>query len=122
MPLEVALGLQNYTLVRALLVAGCSISNSTVPVTASEARPLNPVPWLQLHNEALDYIRTDQDELTWFSSFLRSPASLRQLCRRSVRRLLGTPLHAKLIQLDGLVPRALIDFLAMTDIQTDILK
>ena len=115
LPLEIALGLQNYTVVRALLVAGCSLHNSTA---SADCR--GPVSWSELHTEAFDYIRVDTQQLLWLTTFVQNAASLRLLCQRTIRRLLGTPFHIKLNKLDSLLPKVLINSLAMEDIKLSI--
>jgi len=117
LPLEVALGLQNYVVVRMLLTAGCSIvSRHYTCVCDSEDHgpPLEDLPSLRLHSEAFDYIRNDPDELSWLVSFLRSPVSLREICRRRIRRRLSTPLATKIAKLHD-IPTVLKDYIAMND-------
>jgi len=116
-PLEVALGLQNYTVVRMLLTAGCSVvSRHYSCICDSEDSgppPLPDVPWVQLHSEAFDYIRNDPDQLSWLISYLCNPASLREICRRCIRRRLRAPLETLTTKLR--IPTALRDYIAMND-------
>jgi len=112
LPLEVAIGLQNYTVVRMLLRAGCSVVSRHC--VNDQGPPLPDLPWVQLHTEAFDYIRHDPEELSWFTSFLRSPLGLREICRRCIRRCLGTPLATMIDKLQH-VPTVLRNYIAMND-------
>jgi len=115
LPLEVALGLQNYTVVRMLLTAGCSvISQHYIHNPENQGPAIPDLPWVQLHREAFDYIRNDLDELSWFMSFLRNPVSLRETCRRHIRRWLRTPLVTAIEKLQC-IPTVLKHYIAMND-------
>jgi len=116
LPLEVALGLQNYTVVRMLLTAGCSvISQHYIRDSDNQGPPIPDLPWVQLNSEAFDYIRNDPEELLWFISFLRNPVSLREICRRQIRRWLRIPLVAMIEKLQN-IPTVLKNYIAMNDI------
>jgi len=115
LPIEVALGLQNYTVVRMLLTAGCSvISQHYIHDNNNQVLPIPELPWIQLHSEAFDYIRNDPEELSWFISFLCNPVSLREICRRHIRRCLRTPL-VKMIEKLQNIPTVLRYYIAMND-------
>ena len=116
LPLEVALGLQNYTVVRMLLTAGCSVvSRHYISDPDNQGPPIPDLPWVQLHTEAFDYIRNDPEELLWFVTFLRNPVSLREICRRCIRCQLPTPLVTMTEKLQH-IPTALRHYIAMYDI------
>jgi ankyrin repeat protein len=124
LPLEVALGLQDYRVVHTLLRAGCAVRNpkligdadtSTEPRSGSAVPLPDAAPWVRLHTEAFDFVRGNPEELTRLVGILRNPANLRELCRLMIRRHLGTPLIAKVAKLDGMIPNVLKDFLAMND-------
>jgi len=116
LPIEVALGLQNYTVVRMLLTAGCSIaSQHYICDSDNQSPPIPELPWVKLYTEAFDYIRNDPDELSWFISFLCNPVSLREICRRCIRRRLQTPLGAMIEKLPH-IPTVLRNYIAMNDI------
>jgi len=116
LPLEVALGLQNYTVVRMLLTAGCSVvSQHYIRDSNNQGPPIPDLPWVQLHSEAFDYIRDDPEELSWFISFLHNPVSLREICRRLIRRRLCTPLVTMIDKLPH-IPTVLKNYIAMNDI------
>lgn len=115
LPIEVALGLQNYTVVRMLLTAGCSvISQHYIDDADNQSLPIPELPWVQLHSEAFDYIRNNPEELSWFISFLSNPVSLREICRRHIRRWLRTPL-VKMIEKLQNIPTMLRHYIAMND-------
>jgi len=117
LPLEVALGLQNYVVARMLLTAGCSVvSRHYTCVCDSEDHgpPLDDLPWLRLHAEAFDYIRNEPSELSWLVSFLRNPVGLREICRRCIRRRLRAPLATTIRKLQH-IPTVLKDYIAMND-------
>ena len=116
LPLEVALGLQNYTVVRTLLAAGCSVvSQHYISDPNNHGPPIPDLPWVQLHTEAFDYMRHDAEQLSWFISFLRNPVSLRDICRRCIRRRLQTPLVTMIDKLQH-IPTVLKNYIAMNDI------
>jgi len=115
LPLEVALGLQNYTVVRMLLTAGCSVtSQHYLRDPNNQGPPIPDLPWVQLYPEAFDYIQNEPEELSWFISFLSNPGSLREICRRRIRHLLQTPLMTKIEKLQD-IPIVLKNYLAMND-------
>jgi len=114
--LEVALGLQNYTVARMLLMAGCSVvSQHCIRDPDSQGPPIPDLPWVRLYSEAFDYIRNEPEELIWFTSFLRNPVSLREICRRHIRHRLRTPLATTIKKLQH-IPTALKNYIAMNDI------
>lgn len=117
LPLEVALGLQNYAVVRMLLTAGCSVVSRHYTCACDsedQSPPLADVPWVLLHSEAFDYIRNDPEELSWLLSFFRNPVTLREICRRCIRRRLRTPLAKTIRKLQD-IPAVLKDYIAMND-------
>ena len=115
LPLEVALGLENYTVARMLLSAGCSVtSQHYMRESNNQGPPIADLPWVQLHNEAFDYIRNDPAELSWFICFLRNPVSLREICRRHIRHWLRTPLVTMIEKLQH-IPKVLRNYIAMND-------
>lgn len=115
LPIEVALGLQNYSVVHMLLAAGCSVVSRHVTRESTDQRPpLADLPWVQLHSEAFDYIRNEPEELSWFIAFVRNPASLREICRRCIRRLLRTPLATAIKKLPH-IPNFLKNYISMNE-------
>ena len=114
LPIEVALGLRNYAVVRMLLTAGCSVvSQHYVRESDSQSAPLPDLPWVKLHSEAFDYIRDDPDQLSWLISFLCNPVSLRETCRRCIRRRLRTPLATTIDKLQLQLPTVIKNYIAM---------
>lgn len=115
-PIEVALGLCNYDVVRMLFVAGCSWRNRRYFRSESEAGPLADVglPWVQLRSEAFDFIREDQVRFPWLKEMLTNATELRNICRRTVRSILRIPLRKKVKLLP--LPVALQNYLLMNDL------
>lgn len=115
-PIEVALGLCNYDVVQMLFVAGCSWRNRRYFRSESEAGPLADagLPWVQLRSEAFDFIREDQVRFPWLKEMLTNATELKNICRRTVRRVLRIPLRKKVKLLP--LPVALQNYLLMNDL------
>lgn len=116
LPIEVALGIRNWDIVRMLLTAGCSLRSRRYFREATEAGPLaqEGMPWAQLRSEAFDYIRADKTQFAWFKEYVTSPTTLKNSCRRCLRRVLRTPIRQKVKELP--FPSVLKDYLMMDDL------
>ena len=92
------------------------MSAPTVDDTARQPPAMREAPWVRLHPEAFDFMFADPDAYRWFVSYVGNPVSLRDLCRRTVRRRLGTPLDRKIQQIGYLLPPTIKNYLLMKDL------
>jgi len=142
LPLELAIGLQLYRLMKMLLIAGCKLHNDKYytawppDVTSSRGADVTcdadqsgdgqtslvahpgsacNLAWVQLRPEVFDIIKYNQVEFNWLKSFLKTPTSLKNACRTTLRRALsGGSFKQKVGQLP--LPGALKNFLFMDDL------